>query len=154
MLENQKRCVPPLPEDEVERIARSVAGYPAGPPKEDPAAKLAWAEEAVAGLSEKVKSDPGAPFEAPIPLALLVIKEKEPAEWARIKGILQKAKVCLRDLENAMKQARAQARAGDNADGGGQTGPDHPYCVNGGVLTLRRRTPDGEVLIPLCNFRG
>ena len=154
MTENQKRCVPPLPEGEVESIARSIAGYPAGAPKEDQAAKLAWAKEAVAGLSEKVKSDQGAPFEAPIPLALMVIKEKDPAEWARIRKVLQYAKVCLKDLETAMRQAGAQARSSDNANGEGQSGPAHPYSLNDGVLSMRQRGREGDYLVPLCNFNA
>jgi hypothetical protein len=154
LLMNQDQCEPPLEVSEVESIARSISNYPPDPEAVDQEKILASAKETLAGLADKVKSDPAAAFEASILVALRVVQEKDLGEWARLRKMFQEAKVPLRDLTKAMKQAGAQARAVDNADGDGQSSPAHPYCLNDGVLTLRRRTPDGVVLIPLCNFNA
>ena len=111
---------------------------------------LASAKETLAILADKIKSDPAAAFEASILVALGVVQEKDPGEWARLRKMFQEAKVPMRDLTRAMKQARAC----DTTNGDEKSRPAHLYCLNDGVLTLRRRTQDGVVLIPLCNFQA
>ena len=119
---NQNQCEPPLEVSEVESIARSISSYPPGSEADDQEKILASAKETLAGLADKVKSDPAAAFEASILVALGVVQEKDPGEWARLRKMFQEAKVPMRDLTRAMKQAGAKARACDNANGDGQSG--------------------------------
>jgi hypothetical protein len=151
---NQNQCEPPLAVSEVERIARSISSYPAVSEADDQEKILASAKETLAGLVDKIKSDPAAAFETSILAALEVIRENDPCEWARLRKMFQEAKVPMRDLTKAIKKFRAKARTIDDANGDGQSVPTHPYCHHDGVLTLRRRTPDGVVLKPLCNFNA
>ena len=151
---NQDQCEPPLEASEVENIARSISHYPAGPEANDQEKTLDSAKETLAGLADKVKSDPAAAFETSILVALWVVQDRDPGEWARLRKMFQEAKVPMRDLTKAMKQAGVKAKAANNAEGDGHSGPAHPYCLDDGVLTLRRRTHDGVILIPLCNFNA
>lgn len=151
---NEAQCSPPLPEGEVETIALSIAQYSPGSAQEGQLPDLASAKELVAGLPDKAQADPGVPFEPSNLKALAVIKENEHAEWARLRARLKAANVSLRGLERAMNQARSQVNASNKGDATKHSGQAHPYRVNEGVLSLMKRGPDGDYLIPLCNFNA
>ena len=51
-------------------------------------------------LFERIKADPGVPFEYAAKLATR--RREAPADWARVKAVLKKAGVTLADLERAM----------------------------------------------------
>ena len=51
-------------------------------------------------LFERIKADPGVPFEHAAKLATM--RREAPADWARVKAVLKKASVTLADLERAM----------------------------------------------------
>ncbi|MDI6894843.1 MAG: primase C-terminal domain-containing protein [Bacillota bacterium] len=148
---NARRCRPPLPEDEVRAIARSISRYP---PAEDysdtQAAALATAREKVAHVLEAVRTDPGAPFAPEALEALAELREKDPADWARVRAALKKAGVHLRDLHRVVAEAARDARE--------QAGPPVrdglPYSVLGGQICYTKQTPYGPEVIPLANFNA
>ena len=154
LMDNKERCVPPLPEAEVEGIARSVAGYPAGPRRRRSGCKTCLGQGSGSGLSEKVRSDPGAVFEPPTLAALAIVEKNDPGEWARLRKMLQGTGVLLRALTNSMRQASQSEQSGDNADDAGTGSMTCPYLVTDGVLARRKTQDGGEVVIPLCNFNA
>lgn len=65
--------------------------------------ELASARELVRGLEEKVKEDPGCIYEAELFNAIKLIYRNDPAEWARVKQVLQSHKISTKDLVNKLK---------------------------------------------------
>ena len=91
------------------------ASTPVSPDDADREAKARAALERFeipADLIERIKADPGAPFEHAAKLATM--RREAPADWARVKAALKAAGVALADLERAMG-------AGD-ANGDGKPG--------------------------------
>ena len=91
------------------------ASTPVSPDDADREAKARAALERFeipAALIERIKADPGAPFEHAAKLATM--RREAPADWARVKAALKASGVTLADLERAMG-------AGD-ANGDGRQG--------------------------------
>ena len=64
--------------------------------------ELANARALLDDLSKSLKSDPGAAFSERVLGALGLVRDKDPAAYARVKSELQKAKVSIRDVEKQL----------------------------------------------------
>jgi hypothetical protein len=79
--------------------------------------------------------------------ALARLAETDHAEFACVRAKVQKVKISLRSLDNALAPLRQELRAKrPRPDSGGA------YRVVGGRIVHMRTTPDGHAEVPLCNF--
>ncbi len=113
---------------------------------------LANAEALVSGLAERAKTDKGAPFEPDVLSALAILRQGDPAEYQRVREGLRKAGVSRRDLDREVqKQTLRVINSGAN-DSAGATERAGPYKVISNAICHEKKTPDGPVTMPLCNF--
>ncbi|MBI3722713.1 DUF3631 domain-containing protein [bacterium] len=88
ILELAKNCRPPAPEADALAILDDVwKRYPDGEEK------LTRARQLVAGLADKAKADPGAPFEPAALDALRLVRAKDPPAWARARAAFAELKL-------------------------------------------------------------
>ncbi|MDD3710627.1 MAG: hypothetical protein WCY97_08855 [Methanothrix sp.] len=82
--------------------------------------RIEKALETVKDLSEKVKVDPGAPYESPYIEALTIIRDERPGEWERLRAVFNGAGISLRllgkALDNEGEKRRAAAELHQNED--------------------------------------
>ena len=99
-VENQNRCQPPLGEDELETIAKSISRYT----PEDPVTGREWNDETKRSLIAAVSDlkDFSRVFEPELLSQLVLAKKKDPTAFAVIKVKLR-GKVNLNDLEKAIR---------------------------------------------------
>jgi putative DNA primase/helicase len=83
--------------------------------------------EFVQALGERAKKDPGAPFEPEALEALATLREHDTPGWARVRRVLQAARVSMRALEKALpRPARPGKKGGGGARLVGDLLPDAP----------------------------
>ena len=104
LVENESRCNPPLSDQEIETIARSISRYM----PEDPVAGLEWNELTKAAVTEKIADmkDYTKVYEPELLGILALAKKQEPAAYAILKTQIKiqfKGKVNLNDLEKVIK---------------------------------------------------
>lgn len=99
-VENQNRCQPPLGEDELETIAKSISRYT----PEDPVTGREWNDETKRSLIASISDlkDASKVFEPELLSQLALAKKKDPIAFAAIKVRLR-GKVNLNDLEKAIR---------------------------------------------------
>ena len=99
-VENQNRCQPPLGEDELETIAKSISRYT----PEDPVTGREWDEATKLSLIASISDlkDASKVFEPELLSQLALAKKKDPIAFAAIKVRLR-GKVNLNDLEKAIR---------------------------------------------------
>ncbi len=98
--------MPPHENQEVPDEAHEVPGAPA-PAEKGLDEKLVSARAILGGLASALKSDSGAAFTEPFLGALALVAATDPAEWARAKTALQKAKVSVKEVEKAFRKPSA-----------------------------------------------
>ena len=113
---------------------------------------VAEAKEAVADLVEKTKTDVGAPFEPNTMKALLKIRAHDAALFHRLRDDLKKLGVPMRDFNRELTKHSFRVIEGGAAGGDGATEQAGPYKLINGVICHEKRTQDGPVTLPLCNF--
>jgi len=74
---------------------------PPGVGEEKPDEELAHARVTLDGLASALKADTAAAFAEPRLRAMALVKHKDAGAWARCKTVLQKAKVSVKEVENA-----------------------------------------------------
>ena len=99
-VENQNRCQPPLGEDELETIAKSISRYT----PEEPVTGREWDEATKLSLAASISDlkDASKVFEPELLSQLALAKKKDPIAFAAIKVRLR-GKVNLNDLEKAIR---------------------------------------------------
>ncbi|MGE5446511.1 MAG: hypothetical protein ACM3SR_18255 [Ignavibacteriales bacterium] len=109
------------------------------------------ARRTVSGLAERAKTDKGAPFEPEIIKALFIIREGDPALFARLRDELKKAGVSLRELDRVLRKQTKSETGPDGEDTNEDTNKGI-YSVIDNVIHQRKITKDGLIVLPLCNF--
>ncbi len=117
-----------------------------------PGNALANAKALVSDLAERAETDKGAPFESDVLSALAILRYGDPAEYQRVREGLRKAGVSRRDLDREVLKQNLRVIDGGADDSNGATERAGPYKVVSGALCHEKRTPDGPVIMPLCNF--
>ncbi len=113
---------------------------------------LANANACVSDLAERAKSDKGAPFEPDVLSALAILRQGDPAEYQRVREGLRKAGVSRRDLDREVQRQNLRVINGGAGDRDGATERAGPYKVISNAICHEKKTPDGPVTMPLCNF--
>jgi hypothetical protein len=104
------------------------------------------------GLAERADADPGAPFEPDVLGALAILRQGDPAEYQRVRDDLKKAGVSRRDLDREVRKQNLRVINGGANDSDGATERAGPYKVISNAICHEKKTPDGPVTMPLCNF--
>ncbi len=113
---------------------------------------LANAKALVNDLIECAKTDKGAPFEPNVLSALVIIRQGDQAAFQRIREGLKKVGISRRDLDREVQKQNLRVINGGANDNDGATERAGPYKVISNVISHEKRTPDGPVTMPLCNF--
>ena len=134
LVENESRCNPPLSEQEIETITRSISRYK----PEDPVTGLEWNELTKAALTEKIADmkDYTKVYEPELLGLLALAKKQEPAAYAILKTQIKiqfKGKVNLNDLEKVIKHQERQSEPNDF----------HPILELAGLEAENLRMPRG-----------
>ena len=165
LAENTSRCEPPLPEEEVRRIAASVSRYePADRPGDPTEGGVSGVNlPAVAGMVSEVPL-------ATTPEELIqkiqdvdddhkldvvfnhveLMASLSPGEWGKLRSRLKQLLGGALDL-NELKTAVGQARRLLSRSAIGHSN-DSPYEVRDGSMVYIRQTTDGPAVVPLSNF--
>lgn len=108
------RCQPPLEDEELMQIARSVGSYPTGNALEDSVVALERLPIVLAAAPEDIYRD------RELLPALAHLAESDPAEFAHSRAIIKQTRISLRDLEAALAPLRREIRrAREEADPAG-----------------------------------
>ena len=121
----------------------------------DPTARgdvLENAKVLVGDLVERAKTDKGAPFEPDVLSALAILRQSDQAAFQRVREGLKKAGISRRDLDREIQKQNLHVINGGATDSDGATERVGPYKVISNVISHEKRTPDGPVTMPLCNF--
>ena len=94
----------------------------------------------------------GEPFKPDVLQALAVQRASDPPEYQRALADLKKAGVPLRDLKKELSRPHLRLVGGGKRDDEENIERVGPYSVQGGVIVYTKKTYDGSVDIPLCNF--
>jgi hypothetical protein len=81
--------------------------------------------------------------------AIAGVAEQDPAEFSCVRARVQRAKVSLRDLDASITQFRGAIRAQRPPRESAET-----YRIVAGRIVHLRKVKDGQVEVPLCNFRA
>ena len=103
-------------------------------------------------LPDHAKNDKGAPFEPAVLKALSVLRDHDPAQFQRIRDGLKKAGVSLRELDREVQKQNLRVIDGGANDSDGVIERACPYKVISNGICHEKKTPDGPVTMPLCNF--
>jgi len=107
----------------------------------------------VRDMCEKAKEDSGAPFELCVLEDLVYIKQHDPAGWERVRTRLQKAKIRMRALDNAVDEIVVSADAAEKNDA--LTHTVDPKIVNAAWELLETGTLlDSIVTATAANMKG
>lgn len=115
-------------------------------------AMVAKAQEAVADLAERSKTDKGAPFATDMLNALAVLQAHDQPNFQRIKSALRAANVAIRELNVALRRHGLKVLPGGRARRGEHEAQAGPYKVIDGAIHHEKPTPQGPVLVPVANF--